>query len=970
MNETDQFVKNLERWSVFSPSTADKLKKIKCSHTSLCQASNGEPNLQVTRGEQTFFLHSTENPSKEAKDQFDQLSLGNVSTIYVFGLGLGYLYDAIWSWLRKNPQRNLVILEDDIEILYHFLHTERAMPMLYDRQVFVSYVGMEDPAYNEFDKFLANFALSEYSFTQLNSYAKYRALDTASFRGRLSFFLVMNRFNTSEYNNYGMTIFNNYFKDMLLLPSVHYGNGLYDKFKGIPAIICGAGPSLEKNIDQLIALKDRALIFTGGTGLNALDTHHLNPHFAVGIDPNPEQFTRLVMQQSYVSPFFYRNRINNEALNIIHNDKLYLTGSGGYFTSKWFEKKLGIEGKDVNEGFNVLNFSLSIAHALGCNPIIFVGIDLAYTAGHSYMPGIISHPIHDRKSSFRTKTSQDELLVKEDIYGEPVHTLWKWMAESVWYTQYAKDNPDLKMINCTEGGIGFPNIINMKLKDAAHIYLEKTYDIDTLVHGAMQSAHFPKKIQASDMKKIMSELGEELLKCWEICHRIFLELQGMLVKADQSFEEPDQKKIEEVEKMVADLKKEPGYENFLNVFNDSFSKVWGAEYLRLKFDKEIAPVREIQTNAMRLDSMRYNYLKQTALMNSSLIRDILQTDEDEQVKMSELPKTEITLPKDVEIIPLLEEPLKGTSERTYYANGQLKTECYYLDGKLHGPSSCYAEDGQPLAKSWFIHGLQQGKKKTYYANGALHSIQNFKDGKFHGPQEYFYPDGMTKSLLPYIDGLFHGFLYLYHPNGLLARTNHYEKGKRHGIEKIWDKTGSLMMEAEYIEDEAVGTARQWYPNGVLAKLVKFDKKTKGCVVQRWNEMGIAVEGEQLFGDDYFDRVTKLTAKLTDSLSQVFEQFSRLTSIINTKVEGNQSFPVSVEEMHGIKQKLELMQKLNQELNVESGLDADNPMEALWKSPSIQKDIEKKLEVLNEQMSQEIKRIELAMNKIIRSMGKV
>lgn len=972
MSDSDLFINNLHRWALFAPTAAEKLKNMACPDVSFCQSTNGEQNLLVKRSQKEFFLHSSENPSKEAKQLFSDLTLKNIQVIYIYGIGLGYFYEEAWEWLRQSSQHSLVFLEDDLEIVHRFLETERATRILYDRQTTVHYIGIEDPAYQTFDKFLADYSLCDYLFISLKLYEEHRPLDVAQLKGRLSFFCTMNRSNTHEYNNFGIGFFNNYFHNMLLLPNTYHGNGLFGKFKGVPAIISGAGPSLEKNIGLLSTLTDRALIFSGSTGLNALDVARITPHFAVGIDPNPDQFVRLVMLQSYETPFLYRNRLNHEALKIVHGNKGYVNGCGGYVISDWFEKQLGIEGVDINEGCNVLNFSLSIAHALGCNPIILVGIDLAYSKGHSYFPGIVSHPIHDRKRRFRSKGYHEELLMKNDIYGEPVYTLWKWMAESLWYANFVTENPDVRVINCTEGGIGFPNVINMTLADAAREFLEKQYDLDTLVFGEIQNSQMPSNVTKEKVREVCIQLSDDLQKCWQNCNEINLELENACNKLQSeeniNFDELDAKK----KKFESKLFNEPGYINMLKVFNEAFSRAWGYEMKRLIYDEGVIPKKEIQKNLLHWDALRYAYLKQTALMNYSIIREILNEEEIREAKIAELeelPKIEGHHPKDIEIeFPVIDK--ESQPQRSYYPDGSLKEEQYYKDGKLHGPSSFYSPKGQILSQCWFSEGLLQGKKKTYYANGALNSIQEFHDGKRHGNQEYFYQDGSTKSFIPYVNGKLQGYLYLYHPKGILSRIIHYENGKRDGIEKIWDESGILMIQGEYHEDKPVGIAQQWHPNGILAREVTFDKNSNQCFVKEWNEMGIAISEDQLYQDDYFDQVTKQTAKLTDSIINVLEKFTNVAPILESTLQPEVKKGFSIDEdLQDLKKKVERLQELGKELKVESGLDTDNPMEALWKSPSTQRNIEKRLDTLNKEMSKDICNIEQGLKNFLEAISK-
>ena len=137
--------------------------------------------------------------------------------------------------------------------------------------------------------------------------------------------------------------------------------------------------------------------------MNALNAKGVLPHFGVGIDPNFEQSTRIIMNKAFDTPFFYRSRIYFDVPKIVTGDLLYISGNAGYDVANYFDKEVGITATDLEEGCNVINFSLSIAEKMGCNPIILVGVDLAYSDNQSYAEGVTNHPIHAGKKLFRTK---------------------------------------------------------------------------------------------------------------------------------------------------------------------------------------------------------------------------------------------------------------------------------------------------------------------------------------------------------------------------------------------------------------------------------------------------------------------------------------------------------------------------------------------------------------------------------------
>ncbi len=326
----------------------------------------------------------------------------------------------------------------------------------------------------------------------------------------------------------------------------------------------------------------------------------------------------------------------------------------------------------------MLNFSLATAFAFGCNPIICVGIDLAYTGGKSYGSGLINHPLHSDKSHFRTKSQYDNIVTATDVHQEPILTLWKWLMESGWYTDFALLNPDLKIINATEGGIGFQNIENMTLADVNAKFLTKSYDLSALLHGRIQDAAFPSNVTKQAVKGFIQKIMESLAACTRL-------ITNLLAK-DESQDEKE-------------LKEELGYKAVIAPFNEAYLELEKPN-LRIDANKVISNWK-----------MRLGRLLAVAETNRHIFRLTLEADDKEQVTKSETITENPTDPfqgdiylfedkcqklfdKDLELSFEADEPL-NRFEKRLFSCGETgsKQESYYLDGLLHGPSSYYNKEG-------------------------------------------------------------------------------------------------------------------------------------------------------------------------------------------------------------------------------------------------------------------------------------
>ncbi|MCO5264059.1 MAG: TonB family protein [Lentimicrobium sp.] len=85
--------------------------------------------------------------------------------------------------------------------------------------------------------------------------------------------------------------------------------------------------------------------------------------------------------------------------------------------------------------------------------------------------------------------------------------------------------------------------------------------------------------------------------------------------------------------------------------------------------------------------------------------------------------------------------------RTYYANGQLKTEQIFKGEEtplLEGPTITYSEDGRIIGTNNFRKGSYEGEQKKYYDSGALYYVENYINWKQHGERIVYYEDGSLK----------------------------------------------------------------------------------------------------------------------------------------------------------------------------------------------------------------------------------
>ena len=293
----------------------------------------------------------------------------------------------------------------------------------------------------------------------------------------------------SDWADVGESVLKHAFSHWSALPDVRSGLQLKGKFEGIPAIICGAGPSLKKN--RHLLNRDQALIFAGGAALNQLE---VEPHFAASVDRGAS--VHFFKQQSFWQvPFFYQSRMNPKNFSLLHGEKLYVP-DGCYSAESW------LSGLDTFDGgWTVGTFLMSLAVFFGCNPIISIGMDLCYEGEQKY--AFCNAPI-DRLSLVETK----------DRAGNTVWTQKDWLMAAEWMAELSQRRWDLTFINATEGGLRLGGAIQERSLEEVLNSFSLSTDLDGLVHTEMMSLDF-----MSIPLSRMNEWKKSLKRCLSLCKK-------------------------------------------------------------------------------------------------------------------------------------------------------------------------------------------------------------------------------------------------------------------------------------------------------------------------------------------------------------------------------------------------------------------------------------------------------------------
>ena len=172
------------------------------------------------------------------------------------------------------------------------------------------------------------------------------------------------------------------------LPAILHSYG-YRQLAGLwpnqPAFVVAAGPSLDRNAEQLRAVQDRFPILAVDTALRTLLHHGIVPHLAVSTDAtalNQKHFEDLEIPPE--TALAYDAELYWQIPNHWPGKRFYCNLEKSVFT-RWIEQACGPYGY-LPKGVSVGHTAFYLARAMGANPIVLVGLDLAFDAqgGHTH----------------------------------------------------------------------------------------------------------------------------------------------------------------------------------------------------------------------------------------------------------------------------------------------------------------------------------------------------------------------------------------------------------------------------------------------------------------------------------------------------------------------------------------------------------------------------------------------------------
>lgn len=424
------------------------------------------PDLEKRYPDIAFQLQISPQQTFKAASRY-QINPQGAEVIYLFGIS-EESYLQLKEWLSEKKEHALVFIEENLGAIRAFLKTPHAKEILDHPQVHLKVAGMV-PLENVIEELAQTFPTD-----RLKIYNPKKRKEAAHLLERSSVAL------SALYSDvlYGHRLFQNLVVNFPKLLKGFNPNLWKNAFKGIPALICGAGPSLENEIQQLKALSNHALIIAGGSSIAALAHHGISAHLNMALDPNREELRRLQSAAPIASPLLACPRLQEDVLPLCSGPIGYLYSATGGLPEEWLRLQLGLNDQPIGqelsrEAFSVTTLAIAFAEFLGCNPVITVGVDLAKSHNQRYASGVDASPL-------------EASLLEKPVKRGKLTTSLKWIMEADAISDFAMKHPDTQFFNASSIGLAIPNLPYISLRDLK----SESYSIQAKIEELIASSRF------------------------------------------------------------------------------------------------------------------------------------------------------------------------------------------------------------------------------------------------------------------------------------------------------------------------------------------------------------------------------------------------------------------------------------------------------------------------------------------------
>lgn len=191
---------------------------------------------------------------------------------------------------------------------------------------------------------------------------------------------------------------------------------LFGSLDKAPVIICGAGPSLETDIEQIKELSKSCIVLCVDTALHVLESHEIYPDIVICVDPQSINQYHLEFLRSKDAIFVVEPTTSPQSLRQIPQDRLYFMQSPFVLASilnDSFDQEIG----QIAFGGSVSTNAYDLAIKMGSLNILMFGQDFAFSYKKAHASGA---KLEERLNFLENRFFRRELHNYKQLFALPV----------------------------------------------------------------------------------------------------------------------------------------------------------------------------------------------------------------------------------------------------------------------------------------------------------------------------------------------------------------------------------------------------------------------------------------------------------------------------------------------------------------------------------------------------------------------
>ncbi|MGB5051157.1 MAG: 6-hydroxymethylpterin diphosphokinase MptE-like protein [Caldilineaceae bacterium] len=490
---------------VFSPMLHSRIRT--------ASTPSGLDTLWVEHKPAARLVHSGREPQAEAMYWVDNAVGDDWQVAIVFGFGLGY---HIEEMVRRYPDRVVIVVEPDKQIFETALQHRVLNDLLRLPNLYLCVGGSaEQTAKTVFDHLRGNLQMGK------------PALFAWPYHNRThgDYWQAVQRFvaehanqdvvNMLTYRSLSYQWVSNFFANLRASVEDPGVPSLRSIFAGRPAILVAAGPSLDKNVAQLAKVQGRAVIVAVLQAVRALQRHGIQPDLVVSLDPKDINYERHYQGLETSDFALAYAPIVNRRIVAEHPGLRFVMGTDIYPFSHWMYEAVGEPKGRVLSGPSVANLSWDLLRQLGCDPIVFVGQDLAFTGNKSHADDVTGGGVIRPEMVAEVTANPQNYTWVDGVEGKKLLTNKSMYAMKIWFEQrIAELGNSRRIIDATEGGAYIEGTELLSLADAIDEICGETFDpaqalvpLHQAEQARLRNASTPARMLVL-VERVLDELGE------------------------------------------------------------------------------------------------------------------------------------------------------------------------------------------------------------------------------------------------------------------------------------------------------------------------------------------------------------------------------------------------------------------------------------------------------------------------------